>query len=301
MSVNFAKTFNFIVQKRSIFLGILALGILLFSANFAFAHEEEEYALKLLGVTKSGLESTLSSLSVKIALTAGGIIFLVSIFSILTEGKTERLKKILFYIMMTSIVLPTVFFAGSTVYLNIISDTGGPVHWHLDYRILACGKEEVLAGPTGFLSNKVGTPTFHHHDDNRIHVEGTVVEVEEVDIEHFFEIIGGKFSNSAFTIPTASGNRTYKNGDLCPSGDRGTWQAFLFEVPDPSSKESRVSKLDNPADYVMKPQSQIPPGDCVVFEFGPERALPDVTCPFYDIAYRTGKLNFPTNWRPTTQ
>jgi len=45
----------------------------------------------------------------------------------------KNLKKILFAAIVIPVVAATIFLAGSTIYLNSVSSSGGPVHWHADF------------------------------------------------------------------------------------------------------------------------------------------------------------------------
>ena len=118
------------------------------------------------------------------------IVGVLILFAIYDKDRSEKTKIFLFLGIIIPIVLVTIYSAGSTIYLNIISETQGPVHWHADFEIWDCGQKIDLINPTGF-SNRVGNPVFHEHGDDRIHVEGVVVEKKDVDLHSFFEVIGG--------------------------------------------------------------------------------------------------------------
>lgn len=290
MSVSFANLTIRTILITSALVALVGVSTLIALPEPASAHNETAASETHFGVAPADLEATIMTLSIKVAITAAIIIALITIFSLIIVEPSASLKRVLFWIMILATVLPTIFFAGSTVYLNVISETGGPVHWHLDYRIFVCGEEVQLAGPVGLLSNKVGTPSFHHHDDNRIHVEGTVVDMTHIELEDFFETIGGELTDTSFTLPLDEGSRTVTNGEQCADGTIGTWNAYLIEMPDPDGTIAQVGPLHDFPHYLMKPEAYVPPGDCVIFEFGKPADAPAEACTFYAIEFEKGAL-----------
>lgn len=220
------------------------------------------------------------------------LIIIFVLIGITNKEPSNRLKSALFWGMSVPIVLVSIFVAGSTVYLNIISATKGPVHWHADFKIFACGEEIDLVDPTG-ISNKIGTPLFHEHDDLRIHVEGTVHELENVSLGSFFEVIGGSANHGELVIPTTKGVLELKNGLACSGKPEWTnkqaeIQVFVYQT---KGEEVYQQKLINWPEYVMTPESVVPPGDCVIIEYTPEKiGQTDKICDFYAIELNKGDL-----------
>mgnify|MGYP001615618289 CR=1 FL=1 len=131
------------------------------------------------------LEQTFQTFSLTL-LTIGAIsLALLALLSLTAKRLTEKRKEILFLLMVAAILVPTMFLIASTVYLNTISASGGPVHWHADIEVWNCGKELDLEDPKG-LSNKIGEATLHEHDDKRIHVEGVVIESHDASLGNYF-------------------------------------------------------------------------------------------------------------------
>lgn len=221
------------------------------------------------------------------------IIVLLLIFISLFCKKTEAQKWFLFLGIAIPVVLVTLYAAGATIYLNIISETKGPVHWHADYEIWNCGEQLELVKPTS-LMNRVGTPVFHEHNDNRIHVEGVVHKKSEVSLHDFFTAVGGMLRTSTLALPTDMGLVEIHNGDLC-NGKPGTLQIFLYRVtnPNPAQKSGFLYeqiKLDDFEDYILAPYATIPPGDCLIIEFDEEKEKTDKICETYTIALQEGKM-----------
>jgi hypothetical protein len=222
----------------------------------------------------------------------GGSIAIV-LFSIIAIAAGSALhewqKKALFGMLCVIIAFATIYIVGTTIYLNVSSATKGPVHWHIDFEIWNCDEQIDLLDPSG-LSNKIGSPVFHEHNDNRVHVEGPVVKHTDVNLRNFFAIIGGSFDYGKLSVPTNGGVIEMSDGMSC-NGETAKLQAFLFKVQNPDDHNNWVftqTKLENAPEYVMSPQAAILPGDCVVFELAPEKPVTDKICESYAIAVERG-------------
>ena len=252
--------------------------------NPIFAHEEE------VEITPAPVRfiDRVQDLSLLGLQLTGAWVGLLLIFSLLWKNKTEFGKWALYLGIAVPVVLTTLFLAGGTVYLNLASVTGGPVHWHADYQVWACGQQLDLVDPTG-LANRVGSPVFHEHGDQRLHVEGVVVELKDARLEKFFEFVGGEFHNTHLSFPTNEKIFEFEDGDLCPDGSKGTLQTFVWKT-DQTNKEFYQEKLPDPEDYVISPYTSVPPGDCLIIEFGPEKEGTERLCSFYEVAQQKGEL-----------
>ncbi len=200
------------------------------------------------------------------------LIILISFYVIPNANKLKKSqKKFFFWLIVIPIVLSSLYLAGHTVYENITSVTKGPVHWHADYQIWACGERLELHEPGSSLSNKQGNELLHGHEDDRIHIEGTITNLNEVALSKFFEANNGLLTNDQLKIYAEDGLKTYINGDLCPDGQQGYLKVYVN------------GKLKtNPKDYVISPYPIVPPGDCIIIEFS-NFALPttDKICESY--------------------
>lgn len=246
-------------------------------------------AAEAMGTYLATYAEFLQHLSVLIASVAAAFISFLTIVSIVVREKSEAAKKMLFILMTISISFPTLFFIGATVYTNSFSETKGPVHWHADFEIYACGTRIALAPPASKLSNKVGTPVFHHHNDNRVHVEGVVVERARFSLADFFAAIGGRIDKESFTLPTDTGVKHIQNGELC-NGNPGLWQTFVYEQDERTPSRYRQRKLQNVRDFVLAPFQNIPPGNCIIFEFDAYKERTDHLCAFYEVARTEGRI-----------
>lgn len=222
----------------------------------------------------------------------GTIIVLFLIFISLFCKKTEMRRWFLFLGIAIPVILATLYSAGTTIYLNVVSETKGPVHWHADFEIWNCEEKVDLVDPS-ILTNRVGSAVFHEHGDDRIHVEGVVLDTREVDLQHFFAQVGSILREEYFVIPGNQGVVEMKNGQQC-DGNPGKLQVFLYRVVNPEeSKEQFLYeqiKLDDFEEYVLSPYSYIPPGDCLIIEFGQEKERTDKLCETYRIALQKGVL-----------
>lgn len=263
------------------------------------------------------LESSINSLSTQTVLAAS-VLLLILVFAAMwtVKKKKKKLKAPIFILMLLTIVGTTLTISGATVYLNMRSASGGPVHWHADIEFWACGNELDLRNPTGFLSNKIGTPTLHEHNDKRIHLEGVPVELpHDASLGKFMEVVGGGISTNTLIVPlndnkyfeTAKGEedgdghgapspeliepfvKTVKNGKVASfvngqsCGDQPSEvQVFAYKLNEKEKTYSQT-KLTNPAEYAIAQKSEVPPGDCIIFEFGPASARTDKLCKQYGV------------------
>ncbi len=228
-----------------------------------------------------------------VALVGAVAIILFSLIAVgAGKGLSESLKKILFIALVITIAGTTIYFVGTTIYKNVSAVTKGPVHWHLDFDVYNCGERVDLLDPRG-MNNKIGSSDFHEHNDARIHVEGPVIRKSDVNLRNFFGVIGGQLDFGLLRVPTNEGMVEMKDGTLC-NGREARLQAFLFKISNPRSHNEWVytqEKLENAPEYVMSPEAAIPPGDCVIFEFAPEKSSTDKMCETYKVAVARGVLH----------
>lgn len=238
------------------------------------------------------LEETLKSLSINGMFVVSVIIGLATLASFLIKRKSEAVKWVLFVAIVVPSVAITLLMSGSTIYVNTISETGGPVHWHADFEVWKCGQSVDLLDPTG-IENRIGTPVLHEHNDFRLHVEGTVVRKSDISLGEFFSVIGGSLSDTSMSVPTNDGLVEIREGDTC-DGRPARLQAFVYKVTNPDDLKNWKfvqQKLEDIDGYVLSPFSVIPPGDCVIFEFDGEKDSTDRMCETTKIAIDRGELS----------
>ena len=280
-------------SKISIGLGMriyLLIALVAIASSAAYSHEEDE--LQEHEEQKADIGKQLKSSSTTYITIASIIAVILVLFSIYEKDKSEKMKMFLFLGIAIPIIIATAYSAGSTIYLNLISEAKGPVHWHADYEIWDCGRKIDLIRPEG-ISNRVGSAVFHEHNDNRIHVEGVVVDKAEVDLHNFFATVGGMLSESTLYLPVDGGFAEMKNGNLC-NGKEAMIQVFLYKVKNPEDAKNWVyeqQKLEGFENYVLAPYSNVPPGDCIIIEFDIEKERTEHICETYKSAMLRGELN----------
>lgn len=266
---------------------------------------------------EADLENTIAELAMNTVLVSSVTLVILTIIAILFSQKVEKLKMPLFVMMSIVMAGSTIFLVGSTIYLNTNSYSGGPVHWHADMEFWACDNELELRDPTGFLSNKIGTATLHEHDDHRIHLEGVVVDGEiDASLGKFMHVAGGAITDTNMVVPLNDPDvgsiyedevdgdgpsdsnpddlepyiqndpdlgriAVFEDGQSCGS-DISDVQVFRYSY-NGENKTYEQTKLDNPRDYVIFDDPNVPPGDCIIFEFGPSRDKTDKLCEQYGI------------------
>jgi hypothetical protein len=267
--------------------------------------------LTVLASADADLEGRIGSLSIRSVGIASLIIIVLLIYASQLKKPKNNVKKAIFGSIVAVVLATTSLLYGTTIYLNSVSDSGGPVHWHTDIEFWVCGTEVELRDPKGALSNKVGTATYHEHDDKRIHLEGVVVDTDyDASLEKFMKVTGGDMTASSITIPTeervyeddADGDiasqdisqfekyvRTLdsgtvvelENGNTCGT-ERAEVQAFLMTY-DKELDTYTQSKLADPSRYVMRDEANVPPGDCLIVEFAPTKDRSEYLCEQYGV------------------
>ena len=232
------------MKKRILLLFI----IIALSVPFAYSHEGEEN----FNLDNSSIYPIPQMQAAGYGLLAFSFVIVVII--LMHKKMNELTKKVVYYFIVGICALVTLYLIITTLHLNIISETKGPVHWHADFEIWACGNEIMLKHPEGF-SNKQGTDLMHAHDDNRIHVEGVLLDKKQASLGAFFYAVGGSLSDDSFVVPTDNGLVSYHEGDKC-SGKAGKLYVFV-----------NGQLINDPSGYVIAPYEKVPPGDRIKFVF----------------------------------
>ena len=233
-----------------------------------FSHEEEEDFM----LDHSGLYP-INQLQ---AVGYGSLIFgiLIAIIILFHEKMHDMAKKIVYSLVVITASLVTIYLVITTLHLNIISETKGPVHWHADFEIWVCGKKIELAEPKG-LSNKQGVDLMHAHNDNRIHVEGVLLDKKAASLGAFFYAIGGSLSSDGLIVPTNEGLASFHEGDKCN------------EKPAKLYGFVNGNLIDNPSAYIISPYEKVPPGDRIKFVFT-EETIEEINTYLKDISNNNG-------------
>jgi len=270
----------------------------------------------LLNLAVADLEQTINQLGFKTVGISVVILVFCTLLAIFFK-KHKKLKLPLFLTMAVTLVLSTLILFVSTIYLNVKSDSKGPVHWHSDIEFWACGVELDLRDPHGVLSNKIGTSTFHEHNDKRIHLEGVVVRKNiDAGLSKFMNVTGGYITTQSLAVPLndsadkwfagieqMDGDKQktenigqvegfvkqngegyyaeFKNGEQCDSAP-AELQTFVISFNKQAKTYSQI-KLANPTRYTMRGEPLVPPGDCVIVEFDTPKTRTDKLCRQYGI------------------
>ncbi len=207
------------------------------------------------------------------------------------KTKLEEYKGIIFLIIILAVASISIYILVNTIGTNVTSWSSGPVHWHADFEIWACGERIELKSPEG-VSNRIGTSVFHEHGDKRIHIEGPVKEKKDIRLAEFFRVIGGDLENDHMIVPTNRGIILFENGK-CPDGTESLLQGFLYKVKNPEEKKwiYEQIKLEDFENYVISPYPNVPPGDCMIIELDKEKERTDKICASYEIAAEGGELS----------
>lgn len=274
------------------------------------------------------LELQIASQSKQIILIACITLAILVALSIILRDRVPKLKPWLFGALSATLILPTIYLVASTIYLNVKSESGGPVHWHAGIEFWACGTELDLRNPSGLLSNKVGTNTYHEHDDKFIHLEGVVMRRDvDASLGKFMRVTGGYITPESIGIPLTEesdkwlieGDKldgdpqgdtlnvdvlenyitheangpvaTFSNSDTC-AGQPAEVQVFAYTF----NKENNTyqqNKISDPAAYVIRDESALgPPSDCLIVEFDTPKDRTDKLCEQYGVRDKNRCVEF---------
>ncbi|MEK6837420.1 MAG: hypothetical protein AABX69_02110 [Nanoarchaeota archaeon] len=288
------------IARSSVLVAFAALALILFSTLFiasgfmAAAHENDESTFEE-GEKESGgvmLDEVIRQNTVRAVIAGSSLLIVLTFAAALAKRKKGKrranplLLHVIFWPVAAVVALVTVYVAGSTIYLNVVSESGGPVHWHADFEVWNCGQQLELVDPKGF-SNRAGGTVLHEHNDNRMHIEGVVVDYGDVSIGSFFRSVGGDLHQGLLSLPTDEGLVIMKDGESCPES-AGKLQVFVYKAADGKMVQEKLSDYE---DYVPSPSGNIPPGDCLIFEFDSGvKEKTDKMCASYEVALKLGKV-----------
>lgn len=229
---------------------------------------------------------------VTVLLAASIIIAIVVALILVRKPESHVAKKISFLLIVVPALFATLYVATYTLNEIRRSPTGGPVHWHADFRIFNCGEEIDLLDPTGF-SNRIGTPEVHVHGDSRFHIEGTLSSFDEATLPHFFEVVGGEFTSGTLQVPTNDGLVALQDGNRCPDEKSAELQVFLWSTDNDAKPWVAAQRKLTDGEfltYVMTPEATVPPGDCFIIEFGPVKDSTSHICEQYAVTESIGDI-----------
>lgn len=257
----------------------MAIFLVLLSALSVFAHGDDEEHEE----NSSDYFSSLALMSLKISSMV--VLALIGI-SAWFEKQLRSFKHVVFWCVVVVVMASTLLLVGSTIYSNITSATGGPVHWHADFEVYRCGQKISLADPKE-LSNRVGNSVFHEHNDDRIHVEGTIADLRKVDLHSFFEVTGGYLGEGYSQFLTEVGKIEMHDGDLC-DGQPVELQVFVYKTIVNRVVQQKLRDYHN---YILSPHMNVPPGDCIIIEFDVPKEKTSHMCETYHVALSKGEIH----------
>ena len=232
----------------------------------------------------SNLEEQITSLSWQAVGVGTLALIILIIIASFTRERFPKLNKPIYTLILVAVIVPTITLVASTVYLNTQSYPGGPVHWHADIEFWACGNELELRDPKGALSNKIGSPTLHEHNDKRIHLEGVPITDQDASLGKFMKTVGGKVDSNNLIVPVNSNNVFENDYD----GD-GKFTDLNYLIDDrfiTDGFNGKIAKFETgkngcastePAE-VISPDSSVPPGDCIIMEYDLRKDFTDKLC-----------------------
>jgi hypothetical protein len=190
------------------------------------------------------LETVVSNFSMNAVLFGSLILIVLLIVAALTKERIPKLKMPLFSAIALTVTSVSLAIIGGTIYLNVNSESGGPVHWHADFELWACGQEMELRDPIGRLNNKIGSPSLHEHNDRRVHLEGVLVEERDASLGKFLYVLDGGITDSAIKIPLNSDGPYFDDEDGDYAVDPATRDYITQNYVDPGREGDYATFVD---------------------------------------------------------
>jgi hypothetical protein len=259
----------------------------------------------LPGFADIDLEASVHTMSLLAVAGGSAALALLIGLAIARSKQWPHSKATLFALIVLIVTTTTLIIGGNAVYLNMVSATGGPVHWQADVEFWACGNQLNLRDPQGF-TGRIGTPTLYERNDGRIHVDGVSVRLPlDASLGKFMQTIGGKITGSTLLIPL-NDDRYFVDGhapqpaqvkdNIVPGkdgmygqfasgqscgGQTASLQVFVYTF-NSGHRTYAQTQLTDPANYEISHQNDVPPGDCIIVQFGPETDHTGHICQGYE-------------------
>ncbi len=126
--------------------------------------------------------------------------------------------------------------------------TDAPVHWHAAFDVKVCGEDRDLPAEsdgTAHGKSMAGTTLSHHHFDNIMHIEGRVINPEDIKIGAFADRIGFTFDRDRLMEKT--------NGEACSEGGAsGQVKMFVNDVPNNEFRDYIPKPTENASEQVIR-------------------------------------------------
>lgn len=151
----------------------------------------------------------------------------------------RNIKKIIGWGVALLIIVGVFFLVVRSAARNEQPYTAEPIHWHAHLSIKICGA--AIAWSRGSAEEHFGTPLFHTHGDDVLHVEGRVIKKQDIMLGRFFtDTLKQSFD----------GSRLYdkKNGDACSNGKQGSVMMSVNDIPNKDFERYVIQANGKPED-----------------------------------------------------
>jgi len=237
------------------------------------------------------------------------ILVLFLTFTAIFMDKDASLKKSLFSLSVSVVVLSTASLVWLNLYLYSKISNPGIASWDAGIEFWVCDVEVEIENPSWFSANRIGSSKIYEADDKKIHVNGLISDSRaEATLGSFMRTIGGSISENSFTLPIdkklvedeTDGDNvdiggvknierfvragsdgkytlTASNGMPCVDGKKSALQVFAYKYDNKTSTYSQ-QKISDPNSYIISPERDVPPGDCLIVEYGQIKDNTDRLC-----------------------
>ena len=121
--------------------------------------------------------------------------------------------------------------------------TASPIHWHAAFEVNLCGTKQDFSS-YGSGEHHAGLPLLHTHGDGIIHIEGRVIQKEDIALGKFFDSINVPFDRDRIMDK--------KNGDMCSPGQPGQVKMFVNGQPNTEFRNYIPTETENAQEDSIK-------------------------------------------------
>lgn len=251
--------------------------------------------------------------SASFIIVTASLLLVLAITSIaIFSGRDASLKKSLFNLCVAVIAVSTTTLVWLNLYLYSKISNPGLASWNAGIEFWVCDVEVEIENPSWFKADRIGSSKIYEADDKKIHVNGLISDSgAEATLGSFMRSIGGSISEKSFTLPIdkkqvedevdgdnvdiggiknierfvriGSDGRytlTASNGMPCVDGKKTALQVFAYSYDKINGTYSQ-EKLSDPNSYIISPERDVPPGDCLIIEYGQVKDTTERLCREY--------------------
>lgn len=258
----------------------------------------------------TSLEPAMRSISLNSVIVATVLLAGLLVFMLQRRG---ALSPLIFYSFSAITLVTVTVLLMTTLLLQTNSDSYGESHRQAEIEFWVCDTEVFPA------THQLSSGALFSLDNRRVYMSGFVdTATTDATLGAFMQSIGGDIQSDSVSVPLGAEPEQWfmpnnlrdgdpqgtmsasylerfiardtaemsilslSNSQKCPNDNEGELQVFVYQF-NPSTDTYEQRKLTKPEDYVFALGRSVPPTDCIIVEFSPDKQYTDKLCPSYGI------------------